>query len=132
MDMSRTKGSELFLIACASTPLVLLVCAVLFAYCVIGLDYSPWWYRLAAIALLLGYVLRALFWAKATQFVCFFFLAVGSPLAIGMLSQFSKEFAETGAQLAAIFVVMAGIVIAPFLYVAERLRHMRPTRRGSE
>ena len=129
MVMSRTKGSELFLIACASTPLVLIVCAVPFAYFVIGLDYFPSWYRLAAIALLLGYALRALFCAKGAQFICLFFFAVGSPLAIGMLSKFSKEFAEKGGQVAAIFVVVVGIVIAPFLYVAERLRPMRSDHR---
>lgn len=130
--MGRTKDSELVPIACASTPLVLMVCALPLGYLVIGLEYFPWWYRLAAIALLLGDALWAMFCVKWTQFLFLCFLTVGTPLAIGMLSQFSKEFAETGAQVAAIFVVMAGIVIGPVLYLTERLMRMRSARRGAE
>jgi len=119
---------------CVGIPLGMLFffCVVPIGYLILGLDYFPWWYRPAAMALSLGYALRAMFCAKWAQFLCMSFLTAGNPLAIGMLSQFSKEFAETGAQMSAIFVVMAGIVIAPFLYVAERLRHMRSARRGPE
>lgn len=130
--MSRTKGSELFSIACVSMPLVLMACAVAFGYMAIGLDYFPWWYRFAAIALLLVYALRALFSANVTQFLCLVFLAVGSPLAIGMLSQFSKPRAATGAQVAAILVVIAGIITTPFICVVERLWHKRSAHKESE
>jgi hypothetical protein len=117
---------------CVGIPLGMLFCVLPIGYLILGLDYFPWWYRPSAMVLLLGYALRAMFCAKWTQFHCMSFLTVGTPLAIGMLSQFSKEFAEPGAQVAATFVVMAGIVIAPFLYVAERLRQMRSARRGAE
>lgn len=118
--MESPKGCHMVLEVCASMPLVMLICAVPVAFLSFGLEYFPGWYRPVAIAELLEFALGAMLSGKVAQFFCMVLLAVGCPLFIGLVSQFSERFAESGGSVAAVIVVMAPLGIATISYVAGR------------
>ena len=120
MDKNGIIGVPMLLAICAGIPLLMLICAIPVGYAILGMGYFPSWYRPTVTAMVLAYAIRAVFSTQVRPLLGMLVLALVCPLLIGVAGQCSKDFAESGAQVAAVFVVVAPIVTSTICYLAAR------------